>query len=65
MVPMTTAKPMTAPMLITPADNDDHVLAAVMKVLEIARYARVADAREWPAWYYLARTGPPQHARKG
>eukprot|EP00959_Pyramimonas_sp_CCMP1952_P027560 579146-Pyramimonas_sp.AAC.1 len=61
MVAMTAARLMTAPMLITPADNDDDVLASAMKVFE-ARGRRVRVAR-----VVLFGTGraPPQHARKG
>eukprot|EP00959_Pyramimonas_sp_CCMP1952_P416854 8733372-Pyramimonas_sp.AAC.1 len=46
MVAVTTARPTTAPMLITPADNDDGVLASAMKVSEGIRHARANDARE-------------------
>eukprot|EP00959_Pyramimonas_sp_CCMP1952_P183363 3833585-Pyramimonas_sp.AAC.1 len=49
MVAMTTARPMTAPMLITPASNDDHVVASAMKVLEGVRHASAAGALKWPA----------------
>eukprot|EP00959_Pyramimonas_sp_CCMP1952_P405862 8506125-Pyramimonas_sp.AAC.1 len=56
---------MTAPMLITPADNDDDVLASAMKTFERVRHARAADAREWPAWYSLTRILPLKRARKG
>eukprot|EP00959_Pyramimonas_sp_CCMP1952_P085711 1792929-Pyramimonas_sp.AAC.1 len=56
---------MTAPTLTTPADKDDHVLASAMEVLEGARHACTADAREWPARNYSTRIVPPKHARKG
>eukprot|EP00959_Pyramimonas_sp_CCMP1952_P366930 7685184-Pyramimonas_sp.AAC.1 len=49
MVAMTTARPITVPMLITPADNDDDVFAPAMKVLDRVRPVRAADAREWLA----------------
>eukprot|EP00959_Pyramimonas_sp_CCMP1952_P287156 6005238-Pyramimonas_sp.AAC.1 len=49
MAAMTTARPMAAPMLITPADKDDDVLASAMEASESIRNARAADAREWPA----------------
>eukprot|EP00959_Pyramimonas_sp_CCMP1952_P064158 1340243-Pyramimonas_sp.AAC.1 len=63
LVAMTTAKPMTAPMLTTSADHDDDVFASAMKVWGSVRHARAADAREGSAWYYF--TATPQHARKG
>eukprot|EP00959_Pyramimonas_sp_CCMP1952_P302076 6320729-Pyramimonas_sp.AAC.1 len=56
------ARAMTAPTLITPADNDDDVVASGMKVSEGTRHARAADARG------MMRRGsrPPfQRARKG
>eukprot|EP00959_Pyramimonas_sp_CCMP1952_P133937 2801301-Pyramimonas_sp.AAC.1 len=59
MVAMTTARPITTPMLNTPADNADDVLASVTQVLGRVRHARAADAREWPAWYLLTRIVPP------
>ena len=52
-VAMTTARPMTAPMLITPAEKDDGALASVVKVLAGFRHACAAGAGEWPAWYSL------------
>eukprot|EP00959_Pyramimonas_sp_CCMP1952_P079045 1652319-Pyramimonas_sp.AAC.1 len=55
MVALTTARPMTAPMLITPAGTDDDVLASAMQVFEVVRHACAADAREWRAWYDLTR----------
>eukprot|EP00959_Pyramimonas_sp_CCMP1952_P190556 3985424-Pyramimonas_sp.AAC.1 len=42
---MTTARPMTPTMLITPADSDDNALASAMKVFERDRQARVRRAR--------------------
>eukprot|EP00959_Pyramimonas_sp_CCMP1952_P166949 3488947-Pyramimonas_sp.AAC.1 len=53
MAVMTAARPMTAPILIAPADNDDNVLASAMKVLDGVRRPRAADAREWFARCYL------------
>eukprot|EP00959_Pyramimonas_sp_CCMP1952_P449433 9410581-Pyramimonas_sp.AAC.1 len=55
MVAMTTARPMTAPLLITPVDNDDDVLASVLTTLEGVRHLPADDARDKPAWYYLTR----------
>eukprot|EP00959_Pyramimonas_sp_CCMP1952_P333651 6987487-Pyramimonas_sp.AAC.1 len=65
MVAMTTARLMTAPTLIRPADNDDDVLASVMKVAEGFRHSRAADAREWPAWYIWHGSCPSSGRAKG
>eukprot|EP00959_Pyramimonas_sp_CCMP1952_P381254 7988603-Pyramimonas_sp.AAC.1 len=47
-VTTTTAMPATAPMVIAPATMTR---------------ARATGAREWPAWYYLARIVPAPRAR--
>eukprot|EP00959_Pyramimonas_sp_CCMP1952_P132863 2777691-Pyramimonas_sp.AAC.1 len=65
MMAMTTARPITAPMLITPADDDDDVFASAMKVYEGVRNARKGDAREWPAWYDVTRIVPLPARQQG
>eukprot|EP00959_Pyramimonas_sp_CCMP1952_P200886 4201551-Pyramimonas_sp.AAC.1 len=60
---VTTAWPMAAPMLSSPADNDGDVLASATAILRGVRRARAADAREWQARRYLARIVPPSPAR--
>eukprot|EP00959_Pyramimonas_sp_CCMP1952_P380875 7979987-Pyramimonas_sp.AAC.1 len=65
---MTTARPLTAPTLIAPTDNNDDALASAMKMFEGVRHARAASAHEWPARFSptrIARPPFPQRARKG
>eukprot|EP00959_Pyramimonas_sp_CCMP1952_P196896 4116762-Pyramimonas_sp.AAC.1 len=57
-VAMTTARSLTAPMLIMPAGNNDDVFASAPKVLEGFGQAREDDARETRAIAFDADSAP-------
>eukprot|EP00959_Pyramimonas_sp_CCMP1952_P353615 7408681-Pyramimonas_sp.AAC.1 len=56
---MATARPMSAPMSIAPACNDDGALASAMKFAGGVRRARAVEPRGRPALSYATPIVPP------